>query len=202
MRAARRWAGIGAATLVAVTATGAGAQSFQLQARLDQSQEVPTSGSPATGFGTLLYNASAGTIDVTLSFQGLTGTTVGVGAGNAPAHVHIAPPGVNGPIVIPLIGVSTGATFFSNYVRSFTFAELVTIGVTTANVGSLQTELTRLMGTPQGTTANLYFNVHTTNFGGGEIRGNLAVVPEPSTYVLMASGLAGLGLVARRRRVR
>ena len=200
MRAAMRWARIGAAMLVAGTATGAGAQSFQLQARLDQAQEVPATGSPATGFGTLLYNAGTGAIDVTLSFQGLTGNTVPVGAGSAPAHVHFAPPGVNGPIVIPLIGMSTGATFFNNYVRSYTFAELLSIGVTTANVASLQTELNRLMGMPQGTAANLYFNVHTTTFGGGEIRGNLAVVPEPSTYVLMASGLVGVGLMARRRR--
>ena len=32
------------------------------------------------------------------------------------------------------------------------------------------------------------------------IRGHVSVVPEPSTYLLMASGLAGLGIVARRRR--
>ena len=32
------------------------------------------------------------------------------------------------------------------------------------------------------------------------IRGNVSVVPEPSTYLLMASGLAGLGIMARRRR--
>jgi hypothetical protein len=32
------------------------------------------------------------------------------------------------------------------------------------------------------------------------IRGNVSVVPEPSTYVLVASGLAGLGMMARRRR--
>jgi hypothetical protein len=47
-----------------------------------------------------------------------------------------------------------------------------------------------------------YVNFHTVQNPGGEIRGNFnAVVPEPSTYVLMASGLAGLGLIARRRRV-
>ncbi|WP_373062242.1 PEP-CTERM sorting domain-containing protein [Gemmatimonas sp.] len=32
------------------------------------------------------------------------------------------------------------------------------------------------------------------------IRGNVSVVPEPGTYLLMASGLAGLGIMAGRRR--
>jgi hypothetical protein len=193
-----RWAGLGAVALA--TATSAGAQTVRLGAVLNEAQEVPRTFSPATGAGTLAYNAGTGIIDVTLSFQGLTGTTVGVGAGNAPAHVHLAPPGVNGPIVIPLIGVSTGVTFFNNYVRSFTFAELLSIGVSAANVTSLQNELNGLVGASVGTQSNLYFNVHTTTFGGGEIRGNIAVVPEPSTYVLLASGLAGLGMIARRRR--
>ena len=32
------------------------------------------------------------------------------------------------------------------------------------------------------------------------LRGNVSVVPEPGTYLLVASGLAGLGIMARRRR--
>lgn len=43
-----------------------------------------------------------------------------------------------------------------------------------------------------------YFNVHTTTFPGGEMRGFLTAVPEPSTIVL--SGAAGAFFALRRRR--
>jgi hypothetical protein len=42
-----------------------------------------------------------------------------------------------------------------------------------------------------------YLNLHTSAFGGGEIRGQVMVVPEPGTLALLAGGL-GL-LVATRR---
>ena len=45
-----------------------------------------------------------------------------------------------------------------------------------------------------------YLNFHTTQFGSGEIRGQILVVPEPETYLLMLVGLAGVGAIARRRR--
>jgi hypothetical protein len=44
-----------------------------------------------------------------------------------------------------------------------------------------------------------YFNVHTTAYPGGEIRGFLAAAPEPATLLLLGGGLAG-AVVRRRRR--
>jgi CHRD domain/PEP-CTERM motif len=45
-----------------------------------------------------------------------------------------------------------------------------------------------------------YINIHTTNFGGGEIRGFLAAVPEPATWAMMLIGFAGLGFAFRQSR--
>lgn len=47
-----------------------------------------------------------------------------------------------------------------------------------------------------------YINFHTIRFGGGEVRGILVIVPEPSTVLLLTSGLAGITLVTTRRKHR
>uniref|UniRef100_UPI00398327CB CHRD domain-containing protein n=1 Tax=Gemmatimonas sp. TaxID=1962908 RepID=UPI00398327CB len=47
---------------------------------------------------------------------------------------------------------------------------------------------------------NAYFNIHSSSFLGGEIRGFVTTVPEPSTVILLASGLVAVGGMARRRR--
>jgi len=47
-----------------------------------------------------------------------------------------------------------------------------------------------------------YANIHNTTFGGGEIRGQLAIAPEPATTGLMLLGLMSLiagARVANRR---
>jgi len=45
-----------------------------------------------------------------------------------------------------------------------------------------------------------YINFHTNQFPGGEIRGNITAVPEPSTMALLGFGIAALGAASRKRR--
>lgn len=49
------------------------------------------------------------------------------------------------------------------------------------------------------TTQNAYFNIHTSTFGGGEIRAFVTAVPEPSTWISMLLGLGLVGGIVRRR---
>ena len=49
---------------------------------------------------------------------------------------------------------------------------------------------------------NWYVNIHTAQFGGGEIRGQVTAeaVPVPATLGLLGLSIAGLGVIARRRK--
>lgn len=150
---------------------------------LEGSQEVqnPAVITPATGSATLMLNTSTGDFTLDYTFSGLLGTVT-------VAHFHNAPAGSNGSVVYWL--AATGAP---NNLPTTLMSPSLPTNVTSATgsgTGVLSATLVN-----QALLGRLYVNIHTTRFGGGELRGQ--VVPAPSALALV--GAAGL-LGARRRR--
>jgi CHRD domain/PEP-CTERM motif len=177
-----------AITLIAI-ATPAKA-GFIFTSVLSGSNEVPVRATPATGIGTADLNGDL--LTVLLTFTGLT-TPSGA------AHIHCcAAAGTNGPVAIDFVSRS-----FPLGVTSGTYSQTVdlglistyTTGFVNANGGTLgSARAAFLAGLFGGRT---YFNIHTTQFPGGEIRGQ---IPEPTSLALMGFGLMGLGIASRRKR--
>jgi hypothetical protein len=94
-------------------------------------------------------------------------------------HIHVGPAGSAGPVVIDFSGNLTGSGL---PVDAALLADIL------------------------ATPANYYANVHTTEFPGGAIRGQLsaaiASVPEPAAATLLGLGFVVLMLMARSRAVR
>ncbi|MBX6315213.1 MAG: CHRD domain-containing protein [Isosphaeraceae bacterium] len=166
-----------AGALVTLGATGAQADFIPLTATLTGSQETPPNSSPGMGAASFILDDVAGTLTTAATFAGLTAPTILVQG--AAAHIHMGAPGVAGPIIhnLPLgAGVTSG---------SFTD---IWMGLTAAEIGAIK-------------SGDTYINIHTTAFPGGEIRGQLTIIPEPSSLVLIGLGSLGLlGSAWRHRR--
>jgi hypothetical protein len=184
------------ASLVSVAPlSSAAVQTYQ--ANLTGPGEVPPNVSPATGSGIVQIDDVAHTMQLDIVFSGLLGTT-------SAAHIHCC-------TVVPLTGTAGVATTVPNFPG---FPVGVNAGVYNATLDLLAAGsynpafLTAHGGTPAGAEAALlggiamdeaYLNIHTTSFPGGEIRGFLSPVPEPSAWAMMLLGIAGIGFYRRRR---
>ncbi len=165
-----------------VLAAGAQASIVTLTATFDGNQEVPANNSPATGSLTV-------TIDTATRAWSLSGSWGTLSAPLTVAHVHRAPAGSNGPVIVGLDGIALSG-------GRPTWA-LFSVGSTSFNSGGTfnapfawpAAELENLL------SGRTYFNIHTTAFTSGEIRAQ--IVPTPAVAGVM--GLAGL-VAARRRR--
>lgn len=149
-----------AALLCASAAASAGTTNFN--AAITGDQEVPGSGSAATGTMTGVYDDIANTFAFEWDIMNLEGTPADPGS-----HIHNAPAGANGPIVFgfnnpdgswPLSGSATWMDVPSDMVDALFAGEL-------------------------------YINFHTDQFPGGEVRGQ--IIPAPTAAGLIGiAGIA------------
>lgn len=128
-------------------------------AELRSSNEVPTNSSSASGRVVLLVSRDASYAEYSVEQGGLTG---GIRGG----HFHRAAAGVNGAVVLSFFFNADG-TGNNAPVPGTTDLELQgSIGrtITKAQLDPILADLR---------AGNLYANIHTPNFLGGEIRGQL-----------------------------
>jgi len=183
-----------------LSASFARATVYIFDANLDGPSESPPNASPATGFAQVTFDTVANMMNVDVTFSGLLGTTTA-------SHIHA-------PTLNPGTGTASVATttpYFAGFpigVTSGTYNNTLDMtqsssynpSYITGNGGTTASAEAALLAALLADEA--YLNIHTTVFGGGEIRGFLVQVPEPSTLALLALGVAGPVIWRNRNKLR
>ncbi len=113
-------------------------------------QENPANASTATGQFVGSFDPQRSLLAFKMTFSGLT-------ANATASHIHRAPAGTNGPVIIDFVGLG-----FPVGVTSGTFYKIIQLSA--AQVADLF-------------AGNLYANIHNPTFPGGEIRAQLNAAP-------------------------
>lgn len=140
-------------------------------ATLSGANESPPNASTASGTAVVVFRNDNGSMHVTTAFSGLsTGTTA--------AHIHccLVPPATN-------VGVTTMVPYFTGFptgVTAGTYDHTFDMGDPASWNATFVTAYTNVIGAwfallNGADSGAAYFNIHTTSYPGGEIRGTLTL---------------------------
>jgi hypothetical protein len=165
--------------------------------------EVTDTGSPGLGSVLVSYEPSAHVMGVLAVFTGLTAPTLA-------AHIHccVDPPGAAGvATTVPTFPGFPSGVMSGSYDQSFDLTNPMSYNPAFLLANGSSTATAEMALTGGLASGQAYFNIHTTAFPAGEIRGFLRVegspsaVPEPTSLVLLSTGLvAAVGLRLGRRK--
>jgi hypothetical protein len=136
----------------------------QVSGQLRGYQEAPAISSSGVGFFAAMIDDAAQTISFQLFYQNL-------GSDVTAAHIHFAQRGVNGGIVAFLCGGGgqaacppSGPATISGVITPANIMAVTSQGISAGEFSEVVTAMR---------SGVAYANIHTTNHGGGEIRGQL-----------------------------
>ena len=153
--------------LIAVVATGviglpALGVGATYKAMLSGTKEVPAVMTPAMGEATFMLSPDGTMLTYTLTVSNITNVTA--------SHIHLAPAGVNGAVVVGLFGGGKVGTFTGVLAEGT---------ITSANLGGSLAGMPLSALIDQMNAGNTYVNVHTMANPGGEIRGQIELQAMP-----------------------
>ncbi|GAB5382209.1 MAG: hypothetical protein Alis3KO_20730 [Aliiglaciecola sp.] len=145
-------------------------------ASLSGDQEVPPVATAASGMATAELTGAAGSYVLTyqIDYMDLSSPIIDLAGGG---HFHNAPMGSNGGVV-----------------HLFDTVPFAFLGTTSGSINGdwrfddAANPLTDVLAN-ELMAGNIYINIHTENFRGGELRGQLTMVPEPSMLLLFGACL-------------
>ena len=173
-----------------------------IESTLSGDQEVTPSGSSATGTSILTLNAAGDALEYSLTVDGLDfGAFIGDGTAFTETteddvtrvHIHNAPSGENGPIVLGLIDL-VASQYDDQDADDFEIVlnddgTVTLTGVweeTDPNTISLSNFVETFREAEEGEEVPFYWNIHTEAFPAGEIRGQLVIDEAPGPIVNLA----------------